>query len=121
MRIIFFLNEDYGYKNEIENNLKYDKNAKNQIKNQNIKGQTLNIINIKLKGKIVKKNQIHKRIQNKKNQFETNSMIMDKSSFKKKNRANTIKPLKPTTWIMKLDHNIKVKPQKTLWINLKKK
>jgi len=32
MRINFFLNQDYGYKDEIKNKLKYDKKAKNQDK-----------------------------------------------------------------------------------------
>jgi len=50
-----------------------------KIKNQNIESQALIYIkkNIELKGKIEKKNYIHKRIQNKENQFSTNSMMME--------------------------------------------
>jgi hypothetical protein len=48
-------NQDYWFKDETENKLKFDK----RVKNQNIKGLTLNIIKLWIE----KRNQIHKRIQ----------------------------------------------------------
>ena len=66
-----------------------------KIKNQNIEGQLSS--NIELKGKIEKKNQIHKIIQNKKKnkeyQFVTNAMIMNKIC---KHNKKYLKPSNPT-------------------------
>jgi hypothetical protein len=58
----FCLDQDYEYKDKFKKKLKYDKKKKLRIKikNQNIEGQLSS--NIELKGKIEKKNQIHKII-----------------------------------------------------------
>jgi hypothetical protein len=71
-----------------------------KIKNQNIESQALIYIYIyiELKGKIEKKNHIHKRIQNKENKFSTNSMMIDEILKNNRNQPNL------TFRICKTDH-----------------
>jgi hypothetical protein len=62
--------QDYGSNNEIENKLKSDKKVKNQNFKSKHRGPKISS-NFELDGKIEKKNEIIKRIKNKKNDDQT--------------------------------------------------
>jgi len=62
--------QDYESNNEIENKLKYDKKFRNQNFKSKHRGPKISS-NFELDGKIEKKNEIIKRIQNKNNDDQT--------------------------------------------------